>query len=463
MGSPPLAALQVRPLEQQPGPLDLYGKTLTLQSLMAGQKTQQLQQQGLQQQNDIQSQQLADAKAATAAMHQWDGKDVEDLPGLILKNGGSAQAVFGARDKIVAQKTALTKLDTDTLANNATKNDLLLGKLQSVTAGGDDGLPNRLNAAAQDAVRRGILDPQHAQMVQQMTASAPDAQSLRSQLSIFEKSLMGEKQQFDQEQKNRETTAAEVTAQSRNTTAQTGAQKFQAELPGGPLNRVSQEVAIQTNPDVQAGKVAVATAEANARAAADAAAARNGNEALANVPKNLIGPATGAAEKANKEYADAKSVSDRMNATMDAARKGNVVSYQIIPEEGTLQITTSQGVHRINKTEIDQYAGGGSLWQRMEGHFGRQLSGKTIPDSVLNDMAEIQDIQARGAQSRYQNTLKSINQTYGSGFKPVEMGGLGQPASARSGPPAGATHTAPGSDGKMHYTNTKGEDLGAVE
>src|SRR5262249_46366931 len=153
-------------------------------------------------------------------------------------------------------------------------------------------------------------------------------------------------------------------------------------------------------------------------------AAQGDNPALVNVPKAQIVPATAAAEKANKEYADAKSVSDRMNATMDAARKGNVVSYQIIPEEGTLQITTSQGVHRINKTEIDQYAGGGSLWQRMEGHFGHALTGKSIPDSVLKDMAEIQDIQAKGARSRYNNTLTSINQTYGSKFKPVEMEGL---------------------------------------
>src|SRR5450631_1287746 len=50
MSSPPLAALQVRPPEQQPGPLDQYGKLLTLQSMLSGQKTQALQQQGLTQQ-----------------------------------------------------------------------------------------------------------------------------------------------------------------------------------------------------------------------------------------------------------------------------------------------------------------------------------------------------------------------------------------------------------------------------
>ena len=109
---------------------------------------------------------------------------------------------------------------------------------------------------------------------------------------------------------------------------------------------------------------------------------------------------------------------------MEAAKQGNVVSYQLIPQEGALQLTTSQGVHRINMAEIQNY-GGGSLWQRMEGHIGKQLTGKSIPDSVLNDMADMQKIQQQGAQSKYENTLKTINQNYGSNFKPIpiETGG----------------------------------------
>lgn len=190
---------------------------------------------------------------------------------------------------------------------------------------------------------------------------------------------------------------------------------------------VQKDIAVATNPQIQKGKEQVAAAEGAARANIEHQAAVGSNAALANVPTHLVAPATAAAEKANKEWADAKSVIDRMSATMDAAKSGNVVSYKIIPQEGTLQLTTSQGVHRINKTEIDQYAGGGSLWQRLEGHLGGALTGKSIPDSVLKDMAEIQDIQARGAQSRYENTLSSINQTYGSTFKPVEMKGLESP------------------------------------
>jgi hypothetical protein len=163
--------------------------------------------------------------------------------------------------------------------------------------------------------------------------------------------------------------------------------------------------------------------ETQQKIAAAQAPFANVPDALKGVAPHLIPAATTAATKAGEEYAAAKSVSDRMAATMDAARRGNVVSYQIIPQEGTLQITTSQGVHRINRTEIEQYAGGGSLWQRLEGHIGKQLTGKSIPASVLNDMQEIQKIQADGSKSKYENTLKTVNQNYGSGFKPVEMGG----------------------------------------
>jgi hypothetical protein len=178
----------------------------------------------------------------------------------------------------------------------------------------------------------------------------------------------------------------------------------------------------ETSPQVQAGKVAVAAAEGQARANVEAQMLRGSNAAVANVPPHLVAPATADATKAGTEFAQAQSVTQRLNAMMQAARQGNVVAYQVIPEEGTLQITTSQGVHRINKTEIDQYAGGGSAWDRLVGHVGRQLTGASIPSNVLDDMGRIQQIQADGARSKYENSLNVINQSYGSTFKPVNIG-----------------------------------------
>ena len=198
--------------------------------------------------------------------------------------------------------------------------------------------------------------------------------------------------------------------------------------------QVAKDVAVATNPKVQAGKAQVAAAEGVARANVEHQIAVGGQAALANVPTHLVGPATEGAIKAGTDYAQAKSVSDRLSAMMDAAKNGNVVSYQLIPEEGALQVTTSQGVHRINMAEIQNY-GGGSLWQRMEGHIGKTLTGESIPDSVLKDMTEMQKIQSEGARSKYENTLKTINGATGAQFKPVEMDTMKMPAEQKTATP----------------------------
>lgn len=188
--------------------------------------------------------------------------------------------------------------------------------------------------------------------------------------------------------------------------------------------KVQQDVATATNPQIQAGKVAVAKEEGIARAQTEmqvqAEIARGSNAALAKVPPHLVSEATQGAIKAGTEFAQAQSVTQAITAMMAAAKNGNVVSYQLIPQEGALEITTSQGVHRINMAEIQNY-GGGSLWQRMQGHIGKTLTGKSIPDSVLDDMSEMQKIIAEGSRSKYENTLSTINSATGSTFKPVEM------------------------------------------
>lgn len=192
--------------------------------------------------------------------------------------------------------------------------------------------------------------------------------------------------------------------------------------PGVPPQAVQEFQAAQTtHGKAQQGKVDVARAEGQARAEVEANAARGSNAALASVPPHLIGPATDAATKAGTEYAHAQAVSQRLQAMMDAARSGNVVSYQLIPEEGALQVVTSQGIHRINMAEIQNY-GGGSIFQQLEGHLGKALTGKSIPDSVLKDMEQIQKIQNEGARAQYQNTLRTVNQNFGSNFQPLDMG-----------------------------------------
>src|SRR5262249_30918949 len=121
MSSIPLPALSVQGPQRQPGLLDLLGRAQQLRAL-------QQQTQGMQLENQQRQQSLQDNQAMTAAMQNWDGKDLDELPSLILKHGGSANAVFSTKQQIIAQKEKLSQIakdDAETgknqLANMATR------------------------------------------------------------------------------------------------------------------------------------------------------------------------------------------------------------------------------------------------------------------------------------------------------------------------------------------------------
>ena len=207
----PLPALGVQPPPQQ----NLIGNLSQLMGIKSAMAQQQLQQQmaplqvqASQQENQQRQQSMDDLKASTAAMQSWDGKNLEDLPSLILKHGGSANAVFGAKQQILAQKEKLSQIakddaqtGKDNLATLAQRNDMLLGKLQTVTDG-----PGLIKAA-QEAAQQGLIDPQHAQTAAQIAQLPPD--QFQQTLSTFEKSLMGQKAQFDEASKVKDQALAE--------------------------------------------------------------------------------------------------------------------------------------------------------------------------------------------------------------------------------------------------------------
>jgi hypothetical protein len=331
MSSIPLPALNVRPPEQT----DPTAQYVRLSELMNQRALNAQQVQGAQLENQQRQLALQDQQAQTAAMHQWDGKSLDDLPGLILKNGGSANAVFGARNQILSQKTALTKLDTDTLANTAKKNDMLLGKLQSVTAGDDQGLSQRLSSAIQDSVQSGLVDPQHAQAVAQLANLPPD--QLRSQLGIFEKNFMGQAAQFEQENSRRKTAAEESTANAKQLTAQTEAGRFQAQQnPASPLYSPTGAAvslgASQGNPTMQAIQTGEAK-QAGAKAGAEAAARfpyelQLKQQELAQNPVFAVNPKTGQRELTTVADAKAQGFTNPIKATQGDVEKASEFNAQ---------------------------------------------------------------------------------------------------------------------------------------
>lgn len=202
---PPIS--QLRPIEQ-PDLLGMAGKVAQLRNM-------QQQFQGGQLENQQHAQQLKDSQAMTQAMLSWDPNSGYDaLAHSVLQMGGSANAAtalhtHGLEVRQKALEIAKTDEENQTkhLQNLATRHDLLLGHLNTVVDGPDEGIGDRLLAATQQAQQDGLIDAPHVQQISQF-APLPAAQ-LRPALSIFEKNLQGEKVQFERAMKEREQNAAE--------------------------------------------------------------------------------------------------------------------------------------------------------------------------------------------------------------------------------------------------------------
>lgn len=219
--------------------LKQLGQETQQQAALAPGQVQQQQQQLQLGQQAIQQGQYAeqDRAAGMKAMQEWSGKDVSELPDLIQKNGGSLQAVLGAKKNVIESQQAVMNLNAAQLAQIATKTNYLLGKLQANTGKDvpDEQLAPNAMKATQEAINDGYLDPQHAQEVQQMVQSYTNPADLRNHLSIYEKGLMSQSEQFAQESKNRQVAAEEAQAAARASQADTAAQRLKDQQPGGPL------------------------------------------------------------------------------------------------------------------------------------------------------------------------------------------------------------------------------------
>ncbi len=341
-----------------------------------------------------------------------------------------------------AQAATIAMDDARAGSSNAdtmkSKNGMIVNAMTGVMGLPDEQLAQGISTTAQQLSQQGLFDPQHVQMAQQLAALAQQNPSqARQQLSVQIKSLGGFSQLLDAAQK--QATAAQEQGKSDPNSPFYAPSEASIALGTAP-----NAAAIQAGENKQAANKAVAVesatqplmiqrsaAEGAARANVEAQMARGSDAALAMVPPHLVAPATAAATKAGEDYAQAQSVTQTLQQMLDAAKTGNVVSYQLIPQEGALQITTSQGVHRINMAEIQNY-GGGSWLQRLQGHLGKALTGESIPPSVLGDMSDMQAVMQRGSQAKYENDLNTINQTYGAKFKPIDPVQV-NPKSAQNG------------------------------
>src|SRR5437868_4654372 len=209
-----LPALAIRP-PQQP---DLLGEVAKMRQIQGMGQEQQLRGQQIQAgqlENEQRVQQIRDQKATTQAMMSWDpSTGYTALAHSVLQNGGSGAAATAIQQHgLEVRKTAseIAKNDEETgskhLENLAKRHDMLLGSLNAVMDGPDEGLGQRLAAATQQAQQDQLIDPQHAQQITQFAQLPPN--QLRPALTALEKGLLGEKEQFSQVMTERERNSAE--------------------------------------------------------------------------------------------------------------------------------------------------------------------------------------------------------------------------------------------------------------
>jgi hypothetical protein len=209
MSSIPLPALSIKPPEN---PLDQYAKALSVKSMLQGQQLKQQQITGAQLENQNTQQAITDRTAMTKSMTEWDGKDMNDLPAIVLKNGGSANAVFGVRKQLLDQKQTLSKIAADDATTNSKnletykgRNDQIAGSLESLVdekAVPDDQLHTEANRAVNSLLSNGLIDQPHAQQLQATIDSTSDPAALRTQIDHYAKLHMGASQLADEAQKN---------------------------------------------------------------------------------------------------------------------------------------------------------------------------------------------------------------------------------------------------------------------
>lgn len=261
MSSIPLPALSLHNPAPPPDPLAQYAQILQLKQM---QQAQPLQLQNLQNQNQAgqlanqEAQiQLQDKKAVTAAMQQWDGKDINSLYPLVLKNGGSGQAVFGMKKQALDMESTIAQTAKNQgdagLANISAqqkKMDSVTGALTPLTDPTkvpDAQLPQALQQTVQSLVQNGMLDPSHAQAAQQLLQSG-DPNAIRSGLKQFTNTLLAQSQITSQALDTAKTGQANAAAAKDNATTNYYAQNPQLGAPGVPVDAVQMKAWLAQNP-----------------------------------------------------------------------------------------------------------------------------------------------------------------------------------------------------------------------
>lgn len=435
MALDPSIALQVRPAQiTVPDRLEEYGKVLQLRNAMNQQaafgQQQQLAAENLrtaQQENQVRQQGMTDDAAARKlfARPGTPPTDAEVLSTVgphagvpLLKN---LQDAAKSRVELQEAKGKVAAAEADYAGSLAA----------GVKAAGNS--PEALQIAIQHAHAAGY--EQQAQQMQQLLL--PENQGHIG--AVMDRIIAGSPKQV-------ELGNAAKTAQSRADAVVNSQQRLTAEMPGITAgNTIKANEAAGTSPIQPAQQATIDQAKTNAAQVAahnkveeqqgsgrlgleQAKNARDqqiyeqtygagANQALVGVEPKLRVQATGAAQKAADEHGKAQAAAADMKTFIDLAKGGNKEAYAYMSPEGVLTLNTARGVTRVNRQEMDAYAGAGSFFDQVAAKVGKLTKGESIPPGILGDIQQLHERIAGNADDTYNAKLSSINQNYHANFQ----------------------------------------------
>lgn len=478
-----LPALAVRPQES---PIDQFGKVLGVQA--------QLQQAQMGKVQLQQAQRQAQDQATLSQLmikHKGDiDKVIADAPGA----GVSPNTVIGLQQHALDVKTKTADLVQKQGAVAAQQADLMAGAHDTVDKAPADQKPIEY-AKQRAALQRQGID------VSQLPPEYPGD----DQFKLIGAVVQGHKQQVADAMKEREVSAQELAANARMTAAtkpppgsvplaadkiaqinQGLQQRWSVLNPGQPIYPAYQLPTNATKDDFdRVDKLLESTERAKGTQAqlATANAIRSQTAALAQQAHNDARSDKsyqfnkGELEKVAMPVEQAIS---RMGRLQDALAQNTPQADALIaPELLSVMAGGAGSGLRMNEAEIARIVGGRSKWQSLQAAINQwnlnpEKANSITPDQRQQIRALVSEVNTK--LTTKQSAIQEARQGLISTDDPQKhreivsraqqaMTAVDQGASKQApGPPAGATHTAMGSDGKLHWTDETGtKDLGVKQ
>jgi hypothetical protein len=117
-------------------------------------------------------------------------------------------------------------------------------------------------------------------------------------------------------------------------------------------------------------------------------------------------------DKIETPYRDAQEKADILRTVVQAAKNGNLEAAAVQKLLGTLGVVTTEGVKRINGTELEQVGGAGSLWDNIKSRAGKITAGQPLDPKLQDDLVQLAGLLEQSAYKKYSSGFDATTKRY---------------------------------------------------